>query len=155
MIKVLFVCTGNICRSPMADAVFQRMVKEAGLSDQISVDSAGTSRYHVGEAPHRGTQAVLRKHDIPYNGRARQFVRNDLTEFDYVLAMDNSNMYDIDAKVNDSTTAEVAMFLSYAYDRGMVDILEVPDPWYDGRFDETYDLVTKGCRALLDTIQGK
>ena len=64
-------------------------------------------------------------------------------------------MYDIDARVNDSTTAEVAMFLSYAHDRGMVDFLEVPDPWYDGRFEETYDLITKGCRALLDEIQGK
>ena len=83
---------GNICRSPMAEAVFQHMVDQAGLSDRIDVDSAGTSRWHVGEPPHPGTQDILAKYHIPYDGRARQIVRSDLNDFDYVLAMDRENL---------------------------------------------------------------
>lgn len=155
MIKVLFVCLGNICRSPMADAVFQQMVNDAGLSSKISVDSAGTGSWHIGESAHRGTLNVLRKNNIPYNGRARQFRSQDMADFDYVLAMDYSNLEDMKMMARGTTGAETRLFLSYAFERGLVDMDEVPDPYYTGRFDDTYDLVTAGCRALLDYIRAK
>lgn len=153
MIKVLFVCLGNICRSPMADGVFAHMVKEAGLADKIQVDSAGTSGWHVGEIAHRGTLNVMKKHDIPYNGRARQFISKDSERFNYILAMDRSNLADIKRLIGDTTDAEVAMFLSYANKAGSTNTVEVPDPYYDGRFDEVYELVEKGSKALLDHIR--
>ncbi len=155
MIKVVFVCLGNICRSPMADAVFTQMVKEAGLENQIMVDSAGTGSWHVGEPAHRGTLEILRKNNIPYNGRARQLTRRDLSDFDYVLTMDHSNYESIMGYVGDEPQSEVRMFLSYANEAGLVDETAVPDPYYDGRFAEVYDMVHKGCRALLDHIRQK
>lgn len=154
MIKVIFVCLGNICRSPMADAVFQQMVKEAGLADEIMVDSAGTSRYHIGEQAHRGTLKVLEKHDISYLGRARQLTAEDLELFDYVLAMDQSNLSDIQAMVKQQNeNAVIQLFLQQAYDNNQVDVLEVPDPYYSNRFDDVYDLVRKGSQALLAHIR--
>lgn len=153
MIKVLFVCLGNICRSPMAEGVFQQMVKEAGLDDKILVDSAGTAGYHVGEPAHRGTRAILKKHDIPYRGSARKFVVNDLSDFDYVLAMDKSNYANIQRETTRDTEADVRMFLSYANGAGLTTTEEVPDPYYNDNFDEVYDLVRNGSQALLDHIR--
>jgi len=153
MIKVLFVCLGNICRSPMADGVFQHKVNQAGLSKQIMVDSAGTGSWHVGESAHKGTLAVLKKHHIPYDGRARQFVRRDLSDFDYILAMDSSNLTTIQQVMGGESDGDVRLFLSYAKAKGIVDRETVPDPYYDNRFDEVYDLVNKGCDALLAHIQ--
>jgi protein-tyrosine phosphatase len=156
MLKVIFVCLGNICRSPMADAVFQNMVKDADLADEIMVDSAGTGRYHIGERAHRGTLKTLEKQGILYLGRARQFTAKDLALFDYVLAMDNSNLSNIQAMTNDGNEkAEVNLFLSYAYEKNTVDVLEVPDPYYVNRFDDVYDLVNKGSQALLEHIRAE
>jgi len=156
MINVIFVCLGNICRSPMADAVFQHMVKDAGLADHILVDSAGTGAYHIGERAHRGTLKTLEKHGLSYLGRARQFTAKDLTLFDYVLAMDNANLSTIQAMINDgSEKAEVNLFLSYAYEKKRVDVLEVPDPYYNNGFDEVYELVHKGSQALLEHIRAE
>ena len=152
MIRVLFVCSGNICRSPMADGVFQEMVDKARLSDQIAVDSAGTGPWHVGEKAHRGTRNVLKKNGIDYDGRARQITRADFDSFDYILAMDNSNLASIRRMAN-RNHVEVEMFLHYARVAGTVHREEVPDPYYDGRFDEVYDLVTRGSQSLLDHIR--
>jgi len=163
MINVLFVCLGNICRSPMAEGVFQYLVNQAGLSEEITVDSAGTGGWHVGEQAHRGTRDVLKRNKIPYDGRARQFISEDLKAFDYVLAMDVSNYRTIlkfvpDVDVNGNTTnlsdgTEVSLFLHYAHTAGAVKQTEVPDPYYDNKFDLVYDLVTKGCEALLAKIR--
>lgn len=153
MIRVLFVCLGNICRSPMADAVFQQRVKEAGLADKIEVDSAGTSGWHAGEKAHRGTLDVLKRNNVPYNGRSRQFTRADLDGFDYVLTMDRSNYQNVQRLVTPGVSAEVAMFLSYAQAEGKTNVAEVPDPYYDNNFDEVYDLVTLGSDALLRKIR--
>lgn len=150
MVNVLFVCLGNICRSPMAEGVFQHLVNEAGLSDQIQVDSAGTSGYHVGERAHSGTRNVLKKHNIPYDGRSRQLARNDFDEFDYVLAMDSSNLADIRAMKPDDSQTVVRLFLEYA---GGVGETDVPDPYYTGQFDYVYELVEAGARGLLDAIR--
>ncbi len=95
MIRILFVCLGNICRSPMAEAVFQQRVNEAGLADEFEIDSAGTGGWHVGDPAHRGTLAVLRRNGIPYNGRARQVQPADLQRYDYLIAMDAENVADL------------------------------------------------------------
>ncbi len=151
MISVLFVCLGNICRSPMADAIFQHLVREAGLQHQITVDSAGTGSWHIGEQAHHGTRDVLQQHGIPYDGRARQFKPADLARFDYVLAMDSSNLANIQR--HNAVTAEVQMFLHYAKQAGTVDVINVPDPYYDGEFDAVYELVYTGAVALLAHIR--
>lgn len=154
----------------MADAVFRQMVLDAGLADHFRIDSAGTGAWHVGEQAHSGTLNVLRKHNIPYDGRSRQFDYADLNEFDYILAMDRENLSHILRMVNRSERSaqdkmdrfyggahgpEITLFLSYANQAGTVRISEVPDPYYDGRYDQVYELVTKGCAALLDSIRQK
>lgn len=150
-VRVLFVCMGNICRSPMAEAVFQHMVNEAGLSDKIIVDSAGTHGYHVGEHADSRTLDVLHQQNIPYNGRARRFTKADVETFDYVLAMDYENLHGMDRIAGASP--KIRLFLSYANEAGLTSQREVPDPYYDGTFQRVYDLVTLGAKALLDDIK--
>lgn len=152
MIKVLFVCAGNICRSPMAEGVFQDLVRKAGLSDKIQTDSAGTGAWHVGEAPQPGTQRILREHNIHYTGRSRKVSHDDLQRFDYVVAMDRDNLAYLQRLPQQANT-EVALFLSYANHAGTLSVKEVPDPYYNGKYDEVYRLVIKGCAALLDHIR--
>jgi len=144
---------GNICRSPMAEAVFQNMVNQAGLADQISSDSAGTGGWHAGEPAHRGTLSVLKRNNVPYDGRARQYSGADLNDFDYVLAMDTENLSHLKRSIEGH--AEVKLFLDYARQAGTVQRGEVPDPYYDGSFDQTYDLVIEGSKALLDYLREK
>lgn len=152
MIHVLFVCMGNICRSPMAEAVFQDMVNKAGLTDKIESDSAGTGGWHVGEPAHSDTLNILRRNGIPYNGRSRQIERRDLDKFDYVLMMDRDNLAFVQ-RSGSGGTADIGLFLQYAKEAGLVNSDEVPDPYYDGTFDRVYSLVTRGSKALLDHIR--
>jgi protein-tyrosine phosphatase len=151
-IRVLFVCLGNICRSPMAEAVFQHMVDEAGLGEAITVDSAGTGSWHVGEQAHSGTRNILRKHGIHYTGRARQITREDFAQFDYILAMDGSNLADVQRLLPAGSPAVVRRFLDFA--EGISE-RDVPDPYYNSRFEDVYRLVRAGAEGLLRHLRAE
>ena len=148
-VRVLFVCLGNICRSPMAEAVFRRMVEEAGLSDRIEVDSAGTSAYHVGEPAHPGTRRVLAHHGIQYSGRASQVNGSDASgDMVYLIAMDGENVEALRQRFGD--LPHLHRLLDFADHTAVRD---VPDPYYGDNFDHVYRLVEDGCGVLLGAIQ--
>lgn len=148
MVKVLFVCLGNICRSPMAEAVMRHLVELKGLQDKIIIDSAGTSSWHVGESPHYGTQSKLKEYNISTKGmKARQLQRNDFEQFDYIVGMDSSNVQNIRQILGEPNHPKIFRFLDLTHHKK-----DVPDPYYTGNFQETYDLVKDGCEALLQKI---
>lgn len=151
MIGVLFVCLGNICRSPMAEGVFRQTLREHGLQDRFQVDSAGIGNWHLGKPAHKGTLKVLKEHNIPHYGRSRQINPMDFENFQYILAMDNHNL--VDLKQFNISPHKVKLFLDAAHKRGLTPLQEVPDPYYDGRFNDVFDLVKLGCEALLEEIR--
>ncbi|MBL35467.1 MAG: phosphotyrosine protein phosphatase [Oceanospirillaceae bacterium] len=155
MIRVLFVCLGNICRSPTAHGVMLKKVEALGLSGEIQVDSAGTAAYHVGEKPDaRATQtAAKRGYDLS-TLRARQAVAEDFGTFDYVLAMDNENLANLQAICSPGSQTQPQLFLSFA--RRFRES-EVPDPYYGGAsgFEHVLDLVEDACDGLLADIENR
>ncbi|MFC4597929.1 low molecular weight protein-tyrosine-phosphatase [Cohnella hongkongensis] len=151
--NILFVCLGNICRSPMAEAVMRHLVEREGLSGEVTVDSAGTGDWHVGRPPHEGTRSLLDRYGISWEGmKARQLSVRDGGAFDLIVAMDTNNERDIREKLGASPRAEIIRFLSLLPESGMDD---VPDPYYSGNFDEVYELVSKGCERLLTRVREK
>lgn len=145
MTQVLFVCLGNICRSPMAEALFRHKLRASGLDQQFHCDSAGTGGWHAGEPPHEGTRKILAEHGIDArNIVARQLTRADLTDFDYILTMDGANLTAV--RRLGSTNAIVRLLMDFAPHLGYD---EVPDPWYDGNFALTYQLIDAACDGLL------
>ncbi|EPX1932828.1 low molecular weight protein-tyrosine-phosphatase [Listeria innocua] len=152
MVKVVFACLGNICRSPMAEGLFRKEVANAGLTDEIEIDSAATGTWNLGKPPHRGTREVLKKHGINYEAmRARKVTDADFEQADYIIGMDQNNIADLNAlnKNKDVTIRSLMSFVSGKEEE------EIPDPYYTGDFDETERMVTEGVKALLAFITKK
>jgi protein-tyrosine phosphatase len=148
-IKVLFVCLGNICRSPMAEAIFQQLVDDAGLTDKFQIDSAGTGDWHVGEKAHPGTRAILAEHGIGYNGRSRQITTKDMADLStYIITMDQSNSNNLTRQFGKHPNQQ--RLLNFSTQKAESD---VPDPYYTNNFEYVYQLVTDGCQGLLETIR--
>jgi protein-tyrosine phosphatase len=153
LVRVLFVCLGNICRSPTAHGVFEVMVREAGLDDRIEVDSSGTGAWHLGSAPDQRAvaEAKGRGYDLSHL-RARQVCAEDFGYFDLIIAMDHSNLADLKAMQPADSQAEVRLFLEFA---GDADVDEVPDPYYGGTdgFARVFALVETASQGLLVHIR--
>lgn len=148
MKNVLFVCLGNICRSPMAEAIFCDLVEREQLTEAFHIDSAGTAGWHKGERPHRGTLAKLAEYDISTDGMySRPLTQHDRDAFDYFVCMDDSNVENTRRIVGEEK--EVIRLLDLADNA----LTEVPDPYYTGDFEETYQLCLDGCSHLLQKLK--
>jgi len=143
--RLLFVCMGNICRSPTAEAVMRHLVAGAGLQDAIEVDSAGTGGWHAGARPDRRATAAARSRGIVLDGAARQVTARDFHDFDLLLAMDEDNLRDLLALAPSGTEHKVRKLAA----------VDVPDPYYGGElgFETVLDIVTEACAGLLDELR--
>lgn len=149
MIKILFICHGNICRSPMAEFVMKDLVRKAGLKDDFVISSAATSREEIGNDTHYGTRQVLREHNIPFGRRqAVQVVPSDYDAYDYLIVMDDNNLYNLRRIIGEDWDHKVKKLLSFC---GLQ--RDVADPWYTDDFETTYRDVKDGCEALLSYLE--
>lgn len=145
MIRVLFVCHGNICRSTLCESVFTYMVKERGIADQFYIDSCATSTEETGNPPHRGTVNKLREAGIPLvPHRARQIKWSDYEKFDYIIGMDTWNIRNLTRMLKGDPEGKVYKLLSFSGSGR-----DIADPWYTGDFDVTYDDIVEGCEGFL------
>ena len=154
-ISVLFVCMGNICRSPSAEGVFRKMAEDAGLADRVEVDSAGTHAYHVGHPPdRRAIDAAARRGFSLDDIRARRIHEDDYLRFDYIVAMDQLNLHIIRENALEEHSAEINLFMEYAEDSNEA---EVPDPYYGGTagFEKVLDLLEEASKGLLAALKQK
>lgn len=151
--RILFLCMGNICRSPAAHCVLQHLVNQAGLADRFEIESAGTLNYHVGEAPDPRMQTSLRQRNIPIIGKARHLKQADLAHYDYILAMDLDNLAGAQQlDISGQFASKIQLFSTYC---SKFTEREIPDPYYGGDrgFEHVLDLVEDGCQGLLSHIQ--
>ena len=150
--NILFVCMGNICRSPTAEGVFAHFVKEAGLDGRVKIDSAGTHAYHVGEPPDRRARAAAERRGYTLEHiRARRVDARDFERFDYVIAMDRDNLAALKDNAEPEQHGKIRLFLDFASGPES----EVPDPYYGGAagFERVLDLVEEASRGLLETLR--
>ncbi len=147
MTKVMFVCLGNICRSPMAEFVFADMLEKKGIRDRFIVKSSATSYEEAGNDIHHGTRRILDKYNIPYSRRqAVRFTKQDYENFDYILIMESQNKTGLLNIIGSDTDNKIHRLLDYG--RGG----NIDDPWYTGNFEDTYHDIVDGCRAFLEYL---
>lgn len=148
MIKILFVCHGNICRSPMAEFVMKDLVKKAGLEAEFEIASAATSTEEIGNSVYPPARRKLAEHGISCAGKtARQMTRGDYEYYDYLIAMDRNNLRNMRRFVDDDPEGKVSLLMSHTRRPG-----DVADPWYTGDFEATWQDVLEGCQALLEEL---
>jgi len=157
-VRLLFVCLGNICRSPTAEGVMRHLVAEHDLGHAVEIDSAGTGSWHVGHPPDERATGAARERGIELGGRARQFDVADFEAFDLILAMDRANYDELHARApQDGARERVRLLREFDPDAVAATELEVPDPYYGGPegFDDVLDLVTRACEGLLDEVRAR
>jgi len=160
MTRVLFVCLGNICRSPTAEATFRAVVEKRGVADRFVIDSAGTAGHHAGESAHRETRREAEARGTPITHRARQVKVSDFEDFDLLLAMDRQNARDLRRLApSDDARKKVVLFRSYergdaAGDGADGEHLDTPDPWYTGEFARVYDICARASEGLFAALAG-
>ncbi len=148
MIRVMFVCHGNICRSPMAEFVLKDMVAKRGIADRISITSSATSREEIDNGIHYGTRAKLTQMGIPFDEhRSVQITRKDYEHNDYIIVMDRNNIKNLMRIIGDDTESKVYRLLDFAHGG------DIADPWYTGNFDDTYRDIVEGCTAFLEYLR--
>ncbi len=155
-VRLLFVCLGNICRSPTAEGVMRRLIEEEGLQDEIETDSAGTGAWHVGSAPDARATAAAHSRGVTLGGTARQVSPEDFERFDLILAMDSANLRDLQLLApGELEEAKVRLLREFAPDANELSDLDVPDPYYGstGGFDEVFEMVLEACEGLLAEIR--
>lgn len=155
-IGVLFVCLGNICRSPLAEGVFREVVARAGLTGRFHIDSAGTTAFHAGDSPDPRTVEVAARRGLQLEHEARQVVDADLERFDYVVAMDHSNLGKLE-RLAERVRGRAELHLLRAFDPEAGDDLEVPDPYFGGArgFEDVHDMVERSSEVLLEHIRNQ
>ncbi|MEM9674936.1 MAG: low molecular weight protein-tyrosine-phosphatase [Bacteroidota bacterium] len=153
MIRVLFVCLGNICRSPMAESIFDGLVERAGLVGKIETDSAGTSNYHIGELPDPRTLEIVAKYGLESNSRGRQLTKADFDQFDYIIVMDQSNFAD-SKRLMTADSSQAKLFLMRDFDDQPTE-KDVPDPYWSGKdgFEQIYQILLRSCQNFLTYLQ--
>ena len=149
MTKILFICHGNICRSPMAEFVMKELVRRAGLEHEFLIESAATSREEIGNDIHYGTRQKLIEQNIPFSRRAaRQITRADYDMYDWLVAMDDENIFYMNRCWSPDPEHKIVRLLSFAGKTR-----DIADPWYTGNFDQTYDDIMEGCTAFLNKLR--
>ncbi|MFN4082209.1 MAG: low molecular weight protein-tyrosine-phosphatase [Bacteroidia bacterium] len=150
--KILFVCLGNICRSPLAEAIFNDLLEKKGLTEKYLCDSAGTASYHIGKQPDNRTIEVAEKNNVPINHRARQFTKTDFNNFDLIIAMDRNNLRDIDMLKPYGVKAKVKLMRNFD---NQLEQMDVPDPYYGNMndFNEVYEILKTCCENLIHKLE--
>lgn len=149
MTRILFVCHGNICRSPMAEFVMKDMVRKAGLDNEFLIESAATSREELGNDMHYGTRQKLREQGIPFERRAARQIRpDDYNKYDYLVAMDDENIFYMNRYWGPDPEKKIVRLLAFTGKTR-----DIADPWYTGNFDQTYEDIVEGCSAFLNKIK--